>query len=184
MQIVQSFFIPRVSTDVTKYQLKQYFMKFGMLCRVDFVSFNSENGIGRRAYVHYHWYNFGCIIDSFMNQNGFYDISDQVLGEIRLLKNKNPVPQTSLNLDQVAYNTIFIGDEMKNQQTKTELLEEKVEQLEKMVRLLMSRLPTESSQTSSDEFDDSDANSMAVLIPHCVPIKDSVSVNLVRHFDL
>jgi hypothetical protein len=119
-----------------------------------------------------------------MNQNGFYDISDPLLGEIRLLKNKNPVPQTSLNLDQVAYNTIFIGDEMKNQQTKTKLLEEKVEQLEKMVRQLISTLPTESIQTSSDETDDSDMNSMAVLFPKYVPIKESAPENLVRHFDL
>lgn len=159
-------------------------MKFGMVCRVDFVSFNSENGIGRRAYVHYHWYNFGCIIDSFMNQNGFYDISDPLLGDIRLLRNKNPVPQTSLNLDQVAYNTVFIGDEMKNQQTKTKLLEEKVEHLEKIVKLLISRLPIDSRQTSYDETDDSDTSSMAVLIPQYVPTKESISINNVREFDL
>jgi len=63
-------------------------------------------------------------------EHGNYDTC--VAGyNVRFLINKNPVPETALNLQQVASNTVFLGDEMAVQKEKVEQLENKVDELEK-----------------------------------------------------
>ena len=123
MKIVNSLFIPRISFSVSKEDLRQYFTKYGLVCRVDFVQFNSDTGVGRRAYIHYQWYNFQSDMELSIVSNGQYEIQDEKLGSLKIFKNKSPVPFTSLNLDQVAYNTIFIGDLVQEQNKKIEYLE-------------------------------------------------------------
>jgi RNA recognition motif-containing protein len=170
MKIVQSFFIPRISVDVTKPQLKTYFQKYGMVCRVDLVSFNNDNGVGRRAYIHFQWYNFDCDIETSLKEKGYFDVFEQTFGNIRILKNKNPVPQTTLNIDQIAYNTIFTGDQVQNQQKQIEALENKVKSLETLICKLLDQesdadtIPRHGLFTSSTD-DSDEAGSMAVLIP-------------------
>lgn len=170
MKIVQSLFIPRISLDVTKQQLKTYFQKYGMVCRVDFVSFNSDNGVGRRAYIHYQWYNFDSDLEKSLNDKGHFDVFENTLGNIRILKNKNPIPQTTLNIDQIAYNTIFIGDQVQNQEKQIQVLENKVKKLEQLLCKLLDQesdadtIPIHGLiSTSTDESED--ASSLAVLLP-------------------
>jgi hypothetical protein len=49
-----SIFIPMIDFSITKNQIKQIMEEyFGKVSRIDFVSFNSDNGSGRRAFIHF-----------------------------------------------------------------------------------------------------------------------------------
>lgn len=133
MSIVKSFFIPRIPFYLTKEMMRQWFSQFGQVCRVDFVSFNNDNGVGRRAYVHYNYYYENTEFNKSFVNNGHVDISIDPTTTLRILENKRPIPQTTLNLDQVANNTIFIGDQVKDQTAKIEALESRITQLENII---------------------------------------------------
>ena len=134
--IAQSFFIPQLPFDITKEQVRQYFSKYGNVCRVDFVAFtNARGGNGRRGYVHYSYYHDTSDFQTTFNACGFVDIDSFDFGSkqfmvVRVLKNNKPIPQTTLNLDQVAHNTIFIGDQQKEIQTKIQNQEDRISALE------------------------------------------------------
>ena len=136
MKIVNSLFIPRINFSVSKEELRKYFSKYGLVCRVDFVQFNNEMGVGRRAYIHYQWYNFDSDMETLIQKSGEYVIVDEKLGMLKIFKNKKPVPFTALNLDQVAYNTIFIGDVVQDQNKKIADMESKIQSLETLVEAL------------------------------------------------
>jgi uncharacterized coiled-coil protein SlyX len=130
-----SLFIPRIDFDLTKTQVKDH-IELWLKCtvnRVDFVSFNSPSGVGRRAFLHLS--SAGCKNKEFMQhimEHGNYDTC--VCGcNVRILINKNPVPETALNLQQVASNTVFLGDEMIVQKEKVEQLENKVAEMQKLL---------------------------------------------------
>jgi RNA recognition motif-containing protein len=147
MSILKSFFIPRIPFELTKEELRTYFIKCGEVCRIDFVSFNNNSGVGRRAYVHFSQYNetadLAAFLDTRINQDGHIDIclhGNTGNSYLRIMINKNPIPQTVLNLDQVANNTIFIGDQLKEQadiiQRQSNMLEAQAE----MINLLKRRI--------------------------------------------
>ena len=117
-----SFFIPQIAFGLTKTQIKSHFEnnKIGRVSRVDFVSFNSDKGTGRRAFVHFDDY-FDQGILSHIEHNGYCDTN--ICGStVRLMINTKPVPPTRLNIDQIASNTEFIGDEVKVISEKTDAL--------------------------------------------------------------
>ena len=126
-----SLFVPRIDFSITKMQVKQYFEEtypIGTVSRVDFVSFNNDKGVGRRAFIHFSKFTDELLKETLLNE-GKYDVCLDG-HNIRLVVNEKPVPETKLNLNQVAHNTEFIGDEVKNQQKKIDELENKVETLE------------------------------------------------------
>ena len=126
-----SLFIPRINYSITKPDLKRFFevsYPLGTVSRIDFVAFNNNHGSGRRAFVHF---------SEFTNQ----EVKQMLLQDqkcdicigghnLRLIINEKPVPETKLNLNQVAYNTDFLGEELKIQQEKIEELEKKVKTME------------------------------------------------------
>ena len=137
---VKSLYIPRIDFEVTKHQVKDYFEKtvnIGDVGRVDFVSINTENGTGRRVFIH-----FTSLYDPTLTltekvfetiaKDG-YCVMELEGHSIRVMINRNPVPPTYLNMDQIASNTEFLADDMKVQQ-------EKVDKLEKMVESLHQKL--------------------------------------------
>ena len=133
IQWTNSLFIPRIDFALSKTQVKDH-IEMWLKCtvnRVDFVSFNSPSGVGRRVFLHLS--SAGCKNKEFMQHildHGNYDTC--VCGcNVRILINKNPVPETVLNLQQVASNTVFLGDEMIVQKEKVDQLEKKVAELEK-----------------------------------------------------
>lgn len=123
-----SFFIPRIDFKFTKTNIKDIFENLtgGVVTRVDFVSFNSEKGVGRRAYVHFEeWVPQIETMYALIEQVGSIDTvlhtSDGSLyGQVSLLINTNPVPETNLNLNQLASNVEFLADQIKNQQVLIE----------------------------------------------------------------
>jgi regulator of replication initiation timing len=54
------------------------------------------------------------------------------------LINSNPIPQTQLNLDQVANNTIFIGDQVQEMAQKIQSLENIIGQMDFAIKSLIN----------------------------------------------
>ena len=136
----KSFFIPKLPFELSKEQVRLYFSRFGTVGRVDFVAFtNQKGGNGRRGFVHYTTYNSNTLLQESIDRVGFIDIDSCDLGcqefmVIRILENRNPVPETTLNLDQVANNTIFIGEQQKQIQKTLNEQEERIASLEKRLQ--------------------------------------------------
>lgn len=126
-----SLFIPRINYSITKPDLKRFFevsYPLGTVSRIDFVAFNNNHGSGRRAFVHFSEFT-NHEVKQMLLQDQKCDIC---IGghNLRLIINEKPVPETKLNLNQVAYNTDFLGEELKIQQEKIEELEKKVKTIE------------------------------------------------------
>jgi hypothetical protein len=134
-----SFYIPRIDFKFTKNELKSSFeeMTNVTVTRVDFVSFNSEKGVGRSAYIHFNKWSLELENMYAMIQSDGYILtiisSQNVSEQIRLLINKNPVPETALNLNQVAANMEFLADQVKNQQTM-------IDQQQQIIYSLIARI--------------------------------------------
>lgn len=150
MSIVKSFFIPTISYGITKNILRDYFSYCGQVSRIDFVSFNSDKGVGRRAFVHFLYYDnnsrYAQEIDYDIREKGVFEGSIPCGGgwwKISVYINKNPVPFTSLNIDQVASNTDFLGEKIKEQDAHIETLESRIADLEKLVKKLTNHVPLE-----------------------------------------
>jgi hypothetical protein len=115
-----SIFIPAIDFHVTKNQLKEFMEKiFGKdtVQRIDHVSFNSDKGSGRRAFIHLNpWTNASILADEIRHtiiMKGFYDI--HMPGstiKLRLMPNKNPVPETDVTIQQVASNMDFMAEKI------------------------------------------------------------------------
>tara|TARA_B110000858_G_C17468345_1_gene321652 strand:+ start:69 stop:578 length:510 start_codon:yes stop_codon:yes gene_type:complete len=138
--IVRSYFVPAIDYSISKTTLKEWFSLYGEICRIDFVSHNKPTGIVRRAYIHFCSYNYDNLIENDIKTNGY---SDQVfthyskLYKLRILINENPIPQTELNLDQVASNTIFIGDQVQEMATKIFHLEQIIGHLDRTLCMVI-----------------------------------------------
>jgi hypothetical protein len=139
--IVRSYFVPAIDYSISKTTIKEWFSIYGEICRIDFVSHNKPTGIVRRAYIHFCSYHYDNSIENDIKSNG---CSDQVfnhnskLYKLRVLINSNPIPQTQLNLDQVANNTIFIGDQVQEMAQKIQSLENIIGQMDFAIKSLIN----------------------------------------------
>jgi hypothetical protein len=139
--IVRSYFVPAIDFSISKTTVKEWFSIYGDICRIDFVSHNKPTGIVRRAYIHFYSYHYDNSIENDINTNGY---SDQVfnhnskLYKLRVLINSNPIPQTELNLDQVASNTIFIGDQVQEMAQKIQSLENIIGHMDFAIKSLIN----------------------------------------------
>ena len=131
MSWTNSLFIPRIEFAITKNALKHYFeieRPTGTVSRVDFVSFNSEQGVGRRAFVHFDTFTDQALKEKLLSEG---KVETNMHGcNVRLVINEHPVPETKLNLNQVAHNTEFISDQVKTQQATIEALTDRIRVLE------------------------------------------------------
>jgi hypothetical protein len=118
-----SLFIPAIDFKITKNMLKEAMENtIGKVSRVDFVSFNSDKGTGRRAFIHFsEWYDnhYPAHIQLSIMDTGFCDVVfyNTVM---RLMVNKNPVPETEQTLPQVAANIDFMAEKIRIQEQKIE----------------------------------------------------------------
>ena len=117
-----SIFIPAIPFAVTKNQLKDAMeSNIGKVHRIDFATFNSDNGTGRRAFVHFdHTYqtDFTKVLRQEISQKGHFDVSypknhATVAMNLRIMMNKNPVPETDKTIHQVASEIDFIGEKIR-----------------------------------------------------------------------
>lgn len=142
MNFAKSFFIPRIAFDITKTDLRGLFASYGIVYRVDFVGGHYDTngfvlyGSGRRAFVHFSSYFMHHELEQALVAFGHYDYNFHKDGrryQFRILMNNNPVPITTLNLDQVACNTMAQGEEIKEQQQLISRLEERIRKLEQIL---------------------------------------------------
>jgi hypothetical protein len=132
-----SIFIPVIDFSLTKNQIKDIMEKnFGKVSRIDFASFNSNNGSGRRVFIHFtQWYNtdYAKNVRKSIETNGFYDMSIPLCNNskytTRLLINKNPVPETEQTIQQVASNVDFMAEKIRIQEEEILALKQLCENL-------------------------------------------------------
>jgi len=133
-----SIFIPMIDFNITKNQMKDIMEEhLGKVSRIDFVSFNSENGCGRRAFVHFgKWENndYAKCVRYHIEHNGFYDMLIPAMNgtpkyNVRLLINKNPVPETEQTIQQVASNMDFMAEKIRIQEEEIQALKQTCENL-------------------------------------------------------
>lgn len=113
-----SIFIPAIPFAVTKNQLKDAMeSNLGPVHRIDFATFNSDNGSGRRAFVHFdHTYqtDFTKVLRQEIAQKGHFDVFYPMYKmNLRIMMNKNPVPETDKTIHQVASEIDFIGEKIR-----------------------------------------------------------------------
>jgi hypothetical protein len=154
-----SIFIPVIDFSLTKNQIKEIMEKnFGKVSRIDFASFNSDNGSGRRVFIHFaQWYNtdYAKNVRKSIETNGFYDMAIPLCKNskytTRLLINKNPVPETEQTIQQVASNVDFMAEKIRVQEEEIEGLKQYCENLlfhfKSMELKMNSLLQTEKDDT-------------------------------------
>lgn len=130
-----SIFIPAIPFAVTKNQLKEAMeSNLGKVHRIDFATFNSDNGSGRRAFVHFdqmHPTDFIKVLRQEISQKGHFDVSyPRYNMTLRILMNKNPVPETDKTIHQVASEIDFIGEKIRLHEETFLLMQEKNKALE------------------------------------------------------
>jgi len=177
-----SFFIPRIDFSITKAQVKYYFetiVSVGTVSRVDFVSFNNENGVGRRAFVHFDEY-VDAEIKTTIQASGFYDTN--IYGfHIRIMMNNKPVPPTRLNLDQVASNTEFLADDVQRiDKTLQEYQDWKDWTYNKVNNILDSQLQYDTSMNARIQAQDREIRVLKEQVSHMYRIVQQMEATLRR----
>ena len=136
-----SLFIPAIDFTITKNGLKDYLETLlnSKVSRIDFVSFNNDKGTGRRAFVHFsHWNEsnkYAKEIRDKIQTNGFYDISlPNCRMHLRLMVNKNPVPETEVTIQQVASNMDFMAEKIRLQEEEIIGLKQMIENMYYMMQ--------------------------------------------------
>ena len=145
-----SFYIPRINFEFTKNDLKSSFEEMCKVTvtRVDFVSFNSEKGVGRSAYIHFEkWSQELKSMYAMIHSDGHIqtiisspNVYDQMQLQVKVLINKKPVPETALNLNQVAANVEFLADQIKTQQTMIDSQKLIINQQQQVIYSLLTRM--------------------------------------------
>lgn len=133
---IQSFYIPRISTLYNEFSIGIAFkkMNIGVVKRVDFV-INKETDIYQSAFVHMDFiydndYTKQILTTVIKNNKSIRVYPNIINSSVYwiLLKNKNPVTETILNIHQLAENY--------------RLLEEKVNRHQKYIRFLLENFHT------------------------------------------
>jgi hypothetical protein len=129
-----SIFIPAIPFAVTKNQLKDAMeSNLGPVHRIDFATFNSDNGSGRRAFVHFdHTYqtDFTKVMRQEIAQKGHFDVYYPMLRtNLRIMMNKNPVPETDKTIHQVASEIDFIGEKIRLHEETFVLMQDRMNEM-------------------------------------------------------
>ena len=130
-----SIFIPAIPFAVTKNQLKDAMeSNIGTVHRIDFATFNSDNGSGRRAFVHFdHTYqtDFTKVLRQEIAQKGHYDVYYPMYKmNLRIMMNKNPVPETDKTIHQVASDIDFMGEKIRLHEETFVLLQDRLNEID------------------------------------------------------
>ena len=173
MNSYTSIYIPRMSTRHTEKSIKNIMSSFqiGNVERVDFTPINKKPGFGENidqvvmsAFVHFsdpllgldNCYNY--MSDSTLGNNDFWDaISGEKPYRLQIahneywicLKNKNPVQYTMMNIHQVVENSRHLENLVEEQKNKIQKLEEKIDNMDSVIKQLVGGLFCQSTQERS-----------------------------------
>ena len=81
--------------------------------RIDFVAFQNNTGVGRRAFVHFLYFYDNDFTNALIKNKSLLVYCNGL--EMRVLINKNPIPETTLNPAQLAANNEFLSEEVQRQ---------------------------------------------------------------------
>ena len=165
-----SIYIPRMSTLHTVGSIKNIMSSYriGTVERVDFTPINKQPGFGENvdeivmsAFVHFsdpilgydNCYNY--MSDSYLGNNDFWD--DMTCNQpykLQItrneywicLKNKNPVQYTMMNIHQVVENSRHLENLVEEQKNKIQKLEEKISNIDEVIKQLVGGLFCQSTQ--------------------------------------
>jgi hypothetical protein len=161
-----SVFIPTISKAHTEEIIANYFAlnSVGKVERVDFVEFqNDEEDRAcdakrfHQAFVHFSPQQKTSEIMEAIEQKGsyrFYPFKEQTQYWI-LLKNKNPVPKTELNVNQLAHNQNLMEERYVQMEEREALMVEKMEKMfQKMEKMeeRSAQMEERSAQMEEREF--------------------------------
>ena len=139
-----SVFIPTISKVHTEDSIANYFdlNYVGKVERVDFVEFQNDEKKGyQKAFVHFSPQKKTGEIMEAIEQKGSYRFypCERMINVCSfkeqseywiLLKNRNPVPKTELNIDQLAHNQKLLEEKVLQMEEKASRMEEKALQME------------------------------------------------------
>jgi hypothetical protein len=128
-----SVFIPTISKIHTEEIIANYFAlnRVGNVERVDFVEHPNDAKKGfQKAFVHFSSHQKTDEVWEAIEQKGSYRFYPCENEYWILLKNRNPVPKTDLNVDQLAHNQKLLETKMAQMTQKMEQMAQKMEQME------------------------------------------------------
>jgi len=141
--IVYSIYIPRILVSFTEEMIAYNFnvIQFGRVKRVDFAAIVEANGEERKdiqkCFVHFsdvYRTNFAMsVLDEVENENGSFKLSINQKNFWWLMKNKNPVAETNMNIHQIAENARLLSERVEKQEKIIEDLVEKIAALESKI---------------------------------------------------
>jgi hypothetical protein len=140
--IVYSIYIPRIFVSFTEEMIAYHFhtIQFGRVKRVDFAPIVDEKSGEERkdiqkCFVHlsdvYRSQMSMSILDEVENENGSFKLAINEKYFWWLLKNKNPVEETKMNIHQIAENTRLLSERLEKQEKMIAEQAEKIVFLEK-----------------------------------------------------
>ena len=145
-----SIFIPRIHYDISKQNLRDYFdnlLKIGEVSRVEFVDVSPEKGSGRMAFVHFaYWYNNvnsisfrDALCQNQPNGVDYVYILEKLDKNyknhtvLRILINKRPIPETTLNVHQLTDMFNRLNEELSAVRKQVQIQDEELKQVRNVV---------------------------------------------------
>jgi hypothetical protein len=163
-----SLFIKYIPNHIDKTSLRSIFNFLGQIARIDIVNI-SENGTGRRAFIHFHEWNDTeeslfirkNIVSSypvhFMYPNEFYNF------QFSITMNTRPIPTTELNLYQIQDWNQRLNDEFCDYKKRTEIKMNSLLQQNNLLFNIVNELRSEmmmmkTQSSNSDKMISSDSS--------------------------
>ena len=135
-----SFYIPRIYTFYTEWDIANIFNRdnIGTVNRVDFVKIiGTDSTQFHSAFVH--CYGVDPLILRYIEEQSSYRLAVNKNEYWILLKNKNPVSETRLNIHQVVENASLLERKVEEQQKIIEKQAEQIERIQEAMYDIMSR---------------------------------------------
>jgi len=133
MNSIKSIYVPRMSTRWTEEAVIEKMTRygFGNVSRVDFTPINKKPGFGenvdlvvKSAFIHFEFINIYYTLWDTLENNGSYKFQVDTNEYWILLKNKNPVQETLMNLHQIVENGRYLENLINNQAEEISQLRE------------------------------------------------------------
>jgi len=141
---MNSLYIPRIKKQYSSADISRIFNDslIGNVRRVDFVECATEDSSFQSAFVHLHHYfdtEIGRDISSFVTQNRAYRFYMGNSEYWLLLLNKNPVPETKMNIHQVVENARLLEQRVTEQEEIIRSQSKQIERIQETIYQMLGR---------------------------------------------
>lgn len=141
---MNSLYIPRIKKQYSSADILRIFNDsfIGNVKRVDFVECATEDSSFQSAFVHLYNYfdtEIGIDISSFVNQNRAYRFYMGNNEYWLLLQNKNPVPETKMNIHQVVENARLLEQRVAEQEEIIMTQSKQIERIQDTIYQMLGR---------------------------------------------